>query len=453
MVAHLGTRRHSRGDDVVGRGEVGLAGAEADDVLAGGLQRLGLGVDGERRRLGDGRQSGGDSVHGCHADTVKSPAPSGLTIPADLLPADGRFGCGPSKVRPEQIDAVVAAATTVIGTSHRQAPVKALVGEIRSGLTELFNLPSGWEIVLGNGGTTVFWDVATFGLVERRSQHLVFGEFSGKFADACAAAPHLADPMVITSEPGDHPDAVADADVDVYALTHNETSTGVAMKLRRPDGATADQLVLVDATSAAGGLPWDVDAVDVYYFAPQKCFAADGGLWLAACSPAAIERIDRIAASGRWRPASLDLAIARDNSRLDQTYNTPAVTTLGAVGRPAHVDARARRTRRLRQALRGLGRAPLRLGRGDRMDDAVRRRPRQAFQRRRHDRPRRRHRRRQSSAPPCAPTASSTPTAIASSDATRSASACSPPSRPPTCVALTACIDHLVNEHGAQLAP
>jgi phosphoserine aminotransferase len=251
-----------------------------------------------------------------------------LTIPRELLPADGRFGCGPSKVRPEQLDAVLAASPSLIGTSHRQAPVKDLVGEIRSGLAELFVLPDGWEIVLGNGGTTVFWDVATFGLVERRSQHLVFGEFSNKFADACVAAPHLVDPAVITSAPGDHPDPVADADVDVYALTHNETSTGVAMELRRPVGASDDQLVLVDATSAAGGLVWDPAEIDVYYFAPQKCFAADGGLWIAACSPAAIERIDRIAASGRWRPASLDLAIARDNSRLNQTYNTPAVTTL-----------------------------------------------------------------------------------------------------------------------------
>jgi phosphoserine aminotransferase len=256
------------------------------------------------------------------------PDPTTLTIPPDLLPADGRFGCGPSKVRPEQLDAVLAASPSLIGTSHRQAPVKNLVGEIRRGLADLFALPDGWEVVLGNGGTTVFWDIATFGLVERRSQHLVFGEFSNKFADACVAAPHLADPVVITSAPGDHPDPVADADVDVYALTHNETSTGVAMELIRPVGASDDQLVLVDATSAAGGLLWDPIDVDVYYFAPQKCFAADGGLWIAACSPTAIERIDRIAASGRWRPASLDLAIARDNSRLDQTYNTPAVTTL-----------------------------------------------------------------------------------------------------------------------------
>jgi phosphoserine aminotransferase len=250
-----------------------------------------------------------------------------LVIPPELRPADGRFGCGPSKVRPEQIEAVVAASSSIVGTSHRQEPVKRLVGEIRRGLAELFTLPDGWEVILGNGGTTVFWDVAAFGLVERRSQHLVFGEFSAKFADACAA-PHLAAPSVISAPPGDHPEARAEADVDVYALTHNETSTGVAMQLRRPDDASDDQLVLVDATSAAGGLLWDPADVDVYYFAPQKCFAADGGLWVAACSPAAIQRIDRIAASGRWRPASLDLALARDNSRLDQTYNTPAVTTL-----------------------------------------------------------------------------------------------------------------------------
>lgn len=267
-------------------------------------------------------------MHGCHALTVSPTPPSELRIPAGLLPADGRFGCGPSKVRPGQIDAVVRSARSVIGTSHRQAPVKGLVGDVRRGLTELFSLPDGWEIVLGNGGTTVFWDAATFGLVEQRSEHLVFGEFSGKFADAVSAAPHLGDPVIVSSAPGDHPEAVADDDVDAYAFTHNETSTGVAMVLRRPAGATAEQLVLVDATSAAGGLPWDPAEVDVYYFAPQKCFAADGGLWLAACSPAAVERIERIAASDRWRPASIDLGIALANSRVDQTYNTPAVTTL-----------------------------------------------------------------------------------------------------------------------------
>ena len=253
--------------------------------------------------------------------------PAELKLPPELLPADGRFGCGPSKVRPEQLDALVAGARTVLGTSHRQPPVKRLVGSLRAGLTELFRLPDGWEIVLGNGGTTVFWDVATFGLIDRRSEHLVFGEFSTKFADASAAAPHLDEPVVVTGQTGDHPEPIADDSVDLYALTHNETSTGVAMDLRRPP-ALESALVAVDATSAAGGLPWDPAEVDVYYFAPQKCFASDGGLWIAACSPAAVERIEGIAAGGRWRPASLDLGIALTNSRLDQTYNTPAVATL-----------------------------------------------------------------------------------------------------------------------------
>ncbi len=251
-----------------------------------------------------------------------------ITIPTDLLPADGRFGCGPSKVRPEQVEALVAAGRTVLGTSHRKPQVKDLVGRVRTGLQELFALPTGWEIVLGNGGTTVFWDAATFGLVQERSQHLVFGEFSAKFADACAAAPHLGDPTIRSSDTGDHPDPVAEPGVDVYALTHNETSTGVAMDLRRPAGADPGALVAVDATSGAGGLRWDPAQVDVYYFAPQKCFASDGGLWLAACSPAAVERIEQIAASDRWRPASIDLGIALGNSRSNQTYNTPAVATL-----------------------------------------------------------------------------------------------------------------------------
>ncbi|MET0145108.1 MAG: phosphoserine transaminase [Ilumatobacteraceae bacterium] len=255
------------------------------------------------------------------------PTPTALRIPQHLLPADGRFGCGPSKVRPEQLEAVLAAGTEVMGTSHRQKPVKQLVGAVRAGLGDLFGLPDGWEIVLGNGGSTVFWDVATFGLVDRRSEHVVFGEFSSKFAEACTAAPHLADPLIVSSDPGDHPEPIADGTVDVYALTHNETSTGVAMALRRP-AETDGALIVVDATSGAGGLPWDPADVDVYYFAPQKCFAADGGLWLAACSPAAVERIERIGSSDRWRPASLDLATALSNSRLDQTYNTPAVATL-----------------------------------------------------------------------------------------------------------------------------
>ncbi len=252
-----------------------------------------------------------------------------IIIPNDLLPADGRFGCGPSKVRHAQVDAIVAARDTILGTSHRKPPVKNLVGAVRSKTSELFDLPDGYEILLGNGGTTVFWDAATFGLVRSRSQHLVFGEFSSKFAKACADAPHLGDPSIIGAPPGSHPDAVADDGIDLYAYTHNETSTGVAMDLRRPIGISAsDALVAVDATSAAGGLLWDPDEVDVYYFAPQKCFASDGGLWLAACSPAALDRIGSIAASERWRPASLDLVIALDNSRKNQTYNTPALATL-----------------------------------------------------------------------------------------------------------------------------
>lgn len=224
----------------------------------------------------------------------------------------------------------MAAGTSLLGTSHRQAPVKNLVHSVRTGLAELFDLPDGWEIVLGNGGSTVFWDVATFGLIDNRSQHLVFGEFSSKFAQAAAAAPHLGTPTVIESRTGTHPSSAPESGVDAYALTHNETSTGVMMQLQRPTGADvdADSLVIVDATSAAGGLLWDPQQVDVYYFAPQKCFASDGGLWIAACSPRAVERIERIASSGRWIPASLDLKTALDNSRADQTYNTPALATL-----------------------------------------------------------------------------------------------------------------------------
>ncbi len=251
-----------------------------------------------------------------------------IRIPADLLPADGRFGCGPSKIRPEALDALVDPSRTILGTSHRQAPVRSLVGSIRDGLRELLSLPDGYEVVLGNGGSTVFWDVATFGLVEDRSQHLVHGEFSSKFAAAVAAAPHLGEPEVLESAPGTHGWPAASPGIDAYALTHNETSTGVAMPIERPVGADAGAVVLVDATSAAGGLRFDPQETDVYYFAPQKALASDGGLWLAACSPAAIERVGRIAASGRWIPASLDLATALDNSRKDQTYNTPAIATL-----------------------------------------------------------------------------------------------------------------------------
>jgi phosphoserine aminotransferase len=257
-----------------------------------------------------------------------TPSPDDIAIPADLLPNDGRFGSGPSKVRPEAVEALAKSASEYLGTSHRQATVRFMVGALRNGLAELLNLPDGYEIMLGNGGTTAFWDAAAFGLIERRSQHLSFGEFSSKFASAVAAAPFLEQPSVIASEPGTHPEAAADADVDAYALTHNETSTGVSMRLSRPSGASAQQLVLVDATSGAGGLRFDAAETDVYYFAPQKGLGSDGGLWLAAVSPSAIDRIERIAASDRWIPSSLDLKIALDNSRLDQTYNTPALATI-----------------------------------------------------------------------------------------------------------------------------
>jgi phosphoserine aminotransferase len=264
--------------------------------------------------------------------TTPDNATPAVRIPAELLPADGRFGSGPSKVRPEQVAGLLEVATTYLGTSHRQRPVKSVVGRVRAGLRELFSLPEGYEVALGNGGTTCFWDAATFGLIEAQSQHLCFGEFSSKFAAAAKAAPHLKDPQVIESPPGTHPVPVADESVDLYALTHNETSTGVSMPVRRPAGAAlpADGggLVAVDATSAAGGLRVDPGEFDAYYLAPQKCFAADGGLWVALLSPAALERVERISASGRWVPAFLDLKIAVENSLLDQTYNTPSLATL-----------------------------------------------------------------------------------------------------------------------------
>ena len=251
-----------------------------------------------------------------------------LLIPDDLKPSDGRFGCGPSKVRPSALAALAADGARVMGTSHRQKPVKSLVARTRAGLAELFSLPEGYEVVLGNGGTTAFWDIATFGLIRDKSERLTFGEFSSKFAKAAKTAPFLADPTVISSEPGTHPEPKAEPGVDAYALTHNETSTGVAMPIRRVPGADPDALVLVDATSGAGGLPVDLAECDAYYFAPQKSFAADGGLWLAIMSPAALARAEQLAASGRWVPAFLDLPTAIDNSRKDQTYNTPAVATL-----------------------------------------------------------------------------------------------------------------------------
>jgi len=252
---------------------------------------------------------------------------SDIKIPDSLKPRDGRFGCGPSKIRPEALAALAASGSSVLGTSHRQKPVKNVVHRVREGLNSLFSLPEGYEVVLGNGGSTAFWDIATFGLIENKSQHLVFGEFSSKFASAAKEAPFLGDPTVIKAEPGSHPQAAAEAGVDVYALTHNETSTGVAMPIKRPAG-TDGALVLVDATSAAGGLDVDAKEFDTYYFAPQKSFASDGGIWLALMSPAAIARAEKIKASGRWVPAFFDLGIAIENSRLDQTYNTPALVTL-----------------------------------------------------------------------------------------------------------------------------
>ncbi|WP_417215298.1 phosphoserine transaminase [Arthrobacter sp.] len=251
-----------------------------------------------------------------------------LSIPAALLPADGRFGAGPSKVRAGQIEALAAANPTILGTSHRQAPVKNLVGSIREGLSTFFNAPDGYEVILGVGGSTAFWDVASFGLVQQKAQHLSFGEFGSKFAKATDKAPFLQASSIISSAPGTRPAAVAEAGVDVYAWPQNETSTGVSAPVRRVDGADEGSLVLVDATSAAGGLAVDVAETDVYYFAPQKNFASDGGLWLGLFSPAALERAERIGSGDRWIPDFLDLRTAIDNSLKNQTYNTPALSTL-----------------------------------------------------------------------------------------------------------------------------
>jgi phosphoserine aminotransferase len=254
--------------------------------------------------------------------------PAKIVIPADLLPADGRFGSGPTKVRDAQVEALAAAGRGLLGTSHRQPPVRNLVQRVRDGLATLFALPDDYLVVLSNGGTTAFWESAAFGLVADKAQHLSFGEFSAKFAKVTHTAPWLAEPSVIKSEPGTHPSPQAESGVDVYAFTHNETSTGVAMPIRRVAGADEDALVLVDATSAAGGIAVDPAEFDGYYFAPQKCFGADGGLWLALLSPAAVERAARIAASDRYIPDFLSVQTAIEQSRLQQTYNTPAVATL-----------------------------------------------------------------------------------------------------------------------------
>lgn len=249
-----------------------------------------------------------------------------ILIPSELLPKDGRFGSGPSKVRRQAVEGLLSRSQDYLGTSHRQKTVKSVVGSLRKGLSSLFSLPDDYEVVLGNGGATYFWDTAVFSLIENKSQHLSFGEFSSKFAASAKAAPFISDPMIIKSETGTHPEAVADDSIDLYALTHNETSTGVAMTIKRPSGASG--IVAVDATSGAGGLPVDADEFDCYYFAPQKAFSSDGGLWLALMSPKAIARAKDITSSGRYIPPALDLGIAIDNSRLDQTYNTPALATI-----------------------------------------------------------------------------------------------------------------------------
>jgi phosphoserine aminotransferase len=257
------------------------------------------------------------------SDTTAIPA-----IPSDLLPRDGRFGSGPSKVPATLLARFAERGFGVLGTSHRQAPVRSLVGRIRSGLTELFGPPAGYQVVVGNGGSTAFWDAAAFGLVRDRAQHLSFGEFSAKFAAVTRGAPFLAEPTVFAAEPGTASTARFEADVDVYAWPQNETSTGVMVPVRRVPGATGDQLHLIDATSAAAGIEVAVAEADVYYFAPQKGFAGEGGLWIALLSPAALDRVQAIKASGRWIPPSLDLAVAIDNSAKNQTYNTPAIATI-----------------------------------------------------------------------------------------------------------------------------
>jgi phosphoserine aminotransferase len=251
-----------------------------------------------------------------------------VVLPAELLPRDGRFGCGPSKVRPEALVALAETGQSYLGTSHRQAGVRNVVRRLREGLSTLFALPDGYEVVLGNGGATAFWDAAAFGLIRQKSQHAVLGEFSSKFAAVTRGAPFLDVPTVLSADPGSAPRLSAETGVDAYCQPHNETSTGVLMPVRRPDGADPGSLVLVDATSAAGGVPIDLDQVDAYYFAPQKNFASDGGLWAALFSPAALERVAEVHGTDRWIPPFYDLQTAIDNTRLDQTYNTPALATL-----------------------------------------------------------------------------------------------------------------------------
>ncbi len=251
-----------------------------------------------------------------------------ITIPDELTPADGRFGCGPGKVRPEAVRALADAATTYLGTSHRQRTVKDQVARLRRGIADLLRAPDGYEVIISNGGATAFWDAATFGLIRDRAQFASFGEFGSKFAKAAKDAPFLGTPTIRTADPGTAATLVAEAGIDTYATPHNETSTGVLVPVRRVDGADPDALMLTDATSSAGAVEVDLTETDAYYFAPQKAFGSDGGLWLAVMSPAAIARIGEIKSTGRWVPAFLDLATAVEQSRLEQTYNTPALATI-----------------------------------------------------------------------------------------------------------------------------
>ncbi len=313
-----------------------------------------------------------------------------VTLPREILPADGRFGCGPSKIREEQIASLAGPGAVLMGTSHRQPAVKSLVGQVRAGLSDLLRLPEGYEIILGNGGSTAFWDAAAFGLIDKRAQNLVFGEFGGKFA-AAAGAPWLEAPDVRTAAPGTSTTPEAVEGVDVYAWPHNETSTGVAAAVTRVQGDEG-ALTVIDATSAAGGINVRVSESDVYYFAPQKNLGSDGGLWFAAVSPAAIERIERIAASGRYIPEFLSLKNAVDNSRLNQTLNTPAVATLHLLDKQLEWINGNGGLRLGERPHVGVLERPLRVGRGVELRDAVRRRPGRPLPRRRHDRLRRRDR-------------------------------------------------------------
>ena len=248
-------------------------------------------------------------------------------IPSARLPSGPRFGCGPSRIRREVV-ASLSEPGSVMGTSPRQPPVRHVVAAIREELSTLYDLPAEYEVALGNGGATLFWDMATVSLVEKCAATGVYGEFTKKFSSVLQGAPFLADPAVFQAPPGELALPQALGEIDAYAWAHNETSTGVVAPIRRPDEIDENSLVLVDATSAVGGVAADVAQTDAYYFSPQKNLSSDGGLWLAILSPAAIERSERLTTSARWVPQMLDLSVAVKNSRADQTLNTPALATL-----------------------------------------------------------------------------------------------------------------------------